>query len=255
MKQATLTRVGSISLVDLQAICHSVGRDFIPHPFVLTRPSGIEILDEYLAYTAAIPERLRDGDLHDIGQWFRSYVDADIRVECVVSIVGAPRGRILAHRQGQLGFIAAQRSEDHVVEIYAVAPYDLGPAIAGSLKLTQPGRHPKAQIPEFLRQPSAPDSDDGFAIRHRDHRSNTVSLPRAKVLRYTRIQSRWQIARDWGFDRDKDLVVYVAIEGDGDYIYEPGFEYLTPMNQRDLSRRIDVLIAADVARLRTLRGG
>lgn len=118
MKRTALSRVASLDLVDLQAVSDSLGRDFLPHPFVVTRPSRFGSFQEYQAYVAAIPERLAHGDLRDTSRWLTSYVQADIRVECVVSIVGSQRGRILAHRHGQLGFIAAQNSADHCVDIF-----------------------------------------------------------------------------------------------------------------------------------------
>lgn len=254
MKQVALNHVGRLDLVDLQALSDSIGRDFMPHPFVQFRPTRFADYDEYAAYTAAAPDRLSHGDLREFNQWFSSYLNADLRVECVVSIVDAPRGRILAHRRGELGFIAAQRTTDHVIDVYTVLPYDLGPAIAGSLALTRPGRQAKIVIPEFVRHPATGADDDAeLAIREQVVGSEAVSVPRSAVTRYTRVQSRWQQARDWGFDRDKDVVVCVAIDDDGDYIYAPGFHHLTPMTGQNLSDRIDALIAEDVARLRESR--
>jgi hypothetical protein len=256
MKQAALRRVGRIDLIDLQAISDSLGRDFLPHPFVVLQPSRFSSQQEYSSYVAAIPERLAKGDLREVKQWVTSYVEADIRVECVVSIVGSPRGRLLAHRQGQLGFVAAQDSADHVVDVYAVAPFDLGPAIAGSLALSKPGMHAKIVIPGLVREASAASGKDGLdpRILQRDGGRRPLSAPRSSVARYTRIQSRCQPARDWGFDRNKSTVACVTIKDDGDYIYAPEFEYLTPMTRQSLAGRIDDLIAEDVARLRNLRG-
>ncbi|WP_205874003.1 ESX secretion-associated protein EspG [Mycobacterium camsae] len=253
MKHVALNRVGSIDLVDLQAISDSTGRDFLPFPFAQLRPTRFASFQEYASHAAAAPERLRHGDLRDFHLWFTTYLNADIRVESVVSIVGAPRGRILAHRCGQSGFIAAQRSEDHVIDIYAVPPFDLGPAITSALALTGPGRHPKIVIPEFVRTKSRGDDSREVSVRSTEASSDALSVPRSKVLRYTRIQSRWQPARDWGFDRSKDVLVYVAIGDDGDYIYSPKFVYLTPMTAGNLSERIDQLIADDIARLRAQR--
>lgn len=255
MKRAALDYVGRLDLVDLQALSDSVGREFLPHPFVQQRPTRFANYEEYAAHRAAAPGRLRDGDLSDFNAWFTGCLNADIRVECVVSIVGAPRGRLLAHRRGESGFLAAQRSEDHAVDIYTVSPYDLGLAIVGALALTQPGKHPKIVIPEFVRQPtpSVGEEDSGFTIRQLDLQSDAKPVPRTDVKRYTRIQSRWQPARDWGFDRTKDLAVYVAIDDDGDYLYAPKFHYLTTMTARNLADRIDSLIADDVANVREFR--
>lgn len=252
MKRAALRRVGRIDLIDLQAISDSLGRDFIPHPFVMTTPSRFDSYQEYQTYLAAIGHRLTDGDLRDAQQWVTSYVDADIRVECVVSIVGSSRGRLLAHRRGQLGFLAVQNDEHHCVDIYAVPPYELGPAIAGSLALTQPGRHSAIVIPGLTRTPPR-DTEADSAVLQRDSGPGPASVARSRVTRYTRVQSRWQPARDWGFDRGKDTVACVAISDDGDYIYAPGFERLTPMTAASLRDRIDALIADDVVSLRESR--
>lgn len=256
MKRAALRRVGRIDLIDLQAITDSLGRDFLPHPFVVLKPSRFPSQQEYSSYVEAIPERLAQGDLRDLKQWITSYVEADIRVECVVSIVGSPRGRLLAHRQGQLGFVAAQDSADHVVDVYAVPPFDLGPAVAGSLALSQPGMHSKIVIPGLVRETATARVNDGLQppVLQRDGWRGPLSVPRSQVARYTRVQSRYLPARDWGFDRTKNTVACVTIKDDGDYIYAPKFEYLTPMTRQSLADRIDDLIAEDVARLRNLRG-
>ncbi|OBJ52924.1 hypothetical protein [Mycobacterium sp. 1423905.2] len=253
MKRAALSRVGRIDLVDVQAISDNLGRDFIPHPFVVSQPSPFDSYQEYENYLAAIPERLARGDLSAFDQWITSYLHAEIRVECVVSMVGAPRGRLLAHRRGPLGFLAVQDSKDHVVEVYTVSAYDLGLAIAGSIALTNPGTHSRIIIPDLVRPPHGASAADDFAVLRRERNAGSVSIPRSHVVRYTRIQSRWQPAREWGFDRSKKTVGYVCIKDDGDYIYAPGFDYLTPMTLSGLHNRVDELIAEDVTRLRHSR--
>ncbi|KQH79201.1 hypothetical protein AO501_14105 [Mycobacterium gordonae] len=255
MKRPALSPVGSIDLVDLQAVSDSLGRDFIPHPFVVLRQSRFGSYQQYQDYVAAIPERIARGDLRSISRWVASYQEADLRVECVVSIVGSQRGRIMAHRRDQLGFIAAQNYENDCVDIFEVSPYELGAVIAGSLALTQPGTHPKVVIPGLVRQPfpAGGGSDSDSSVVQRDSRTGRVSVPRNKVTRYTRIQSRWRPARDWGFDRRKTTVATVAVSNDGDYIYSPGFDYLTPTTMQNLGSRIDAAIAEDVADLRESR--
>ncbi|WP_065160401.1 ESX secretion-associated protein EspG [Mycobacterium asiaticum] len=255
MKRAALSRVGRIDLVDLQAISESLGRDFLPHPFVVPEPSRFDSYQEYEAYVAAVPERLAHGDLREFNQWLTSYVNSDIRVECVVSIVGAPRGRLLAHRHGQTGFLAAQNSAEQCIEVYRVSPYELGSAITGSLALTKPGTHSRIAIPDLVRvSPRDGGHDAVSTVLQRDSGRRNISIPRSELSRYTRVQSRCQPARDWGFDRRKNTAACVTIKNDGDYIYAPNFEYLTPMTPQLLSERIDALIAEDVASLRSLRG-
>ncbi|MBN3459623.1 hypothetical protein JNN96_36945 [Mycobacterium sp. DSM 3803] len=251
-----LKRVGALAMIDLEVMCDQRGMDSIPHPFAHLHPSPFSNLDEYHSYSSTVPDRLNYGDLQELKLWFESYREADLRVECVVSIVGALRERILAHRLGDLGFVAIQRSEDRLVEVYSVSPFDLGAAIAGLVGLTKPGAHPKIVIPEFRKKQSAEHgNDDGtFTIRHEKAPSPTMlAIPREKVLRYGRVQSRWQPARQWGFDREKNIAVWLHIADDGDYLYSPNFTFLTPMKGLNLRERIDQLIAEDVAIIRQMR--
>lgn len=255
VKRAALTRVGRLDLIDLQALCDSYGREFLPHPFAHLRSSPFACYHEYAAHRTAVRDRLSEGDLSELNPWFSSYLDADIRVECVVSTVGAPRGRLLAHRRGQLGFIAAQRPDEHLIEVYTVLPYELGPAIAGALTLTQPGKHARIAIPHFLRRAaSSPGDDEDVRVQYRDLDSEAVSVAPAQVTRCTRVQSHWKPARDWGFDHTKNAVVWVTTKDDGDYIYTPNFEFLTPMTARGLTVRIDELIAQDIDQARQSQG-
>lgn len=253
MKRVALNQVGRLDLIDLQAISDSYGREFMPHPFVHLRSSPFASYQEYEVHKIAVRDRLCRGDLSDFNRWFSTYLDADIRVECVVSSVVAPRGRLLAHRRGQHGFIAAQRPDDHVVEVYAVSPYEIGPAITEALTLTTPGRHAKIAIPDFVRrtvQPSSFDVNEIVPLVHRDRHTDTVSVPRSQVTRCVRVQSHWGPAREWGFSHSKKAVVCVAVEGDGDYLYTQSFEFLTPMTAHSLTSRINDLIAEDVAQVR-----
>ena len=253
-ERVALNRAGSIEVAGVAALSESYGRDFMPHPFAHTRSSEFAGLDDYTAYVTATLDRINHGDLRALKQWFVAYVNADIRVECAVENPGAPRGRLMAHRCGDAGYLAVQQPDADIVEVYTVSPYQLGAAIAGSLELTTPGKHQKIVIPEFAGRRTS----DAEAPVTRQHRVDTVNeeinVPYAEMTRYARVQSHWQPARDWGFDRGKNAVVCVRIGDDGEYIYAPGFAHLTPMTARVLARRIDELIAEDVAAVRQARG-
>lgn len=258
VERVALKRAGSIEVAGLTALSESHGRDFMPHPFAHTRPSEFANLDEYNAHAAEVLDRINNGDLRALKHWFASYVDADIRVECAVENPGAPRGRLVAHRRDESGYLAVQQPDADVVDVYTVSPYQLGAAIAGSMQLSGPGKNAKIVIPEFARRPEGAGDDedtaDRVAIQHRVEIRETVNVPYAEMTRYARVQSHWQPARAWGFDRGKNAVVWVRIGDDGEYIYAPGFTHLTPMTARGLARRIDELIAEDVAAVRAARG-
>ncbi|MBF9351500.1 MULTISPECIES: ESX secretion-associated protein EspG [Mycobacteroides] len=257
MASVALHRVGSIEVVGVDAISESYGRDFMPHPFAHTRASRFANYDEYAAFARDICGRTKDGDMTDLGRWFSTYVNADIRVECVVDIPDKPRVRVLGHRSNQMGYLAIQNPDEDVVDVYTVSPLELGAAITGSIPTSKPGKHSKVVIPEFAPRPTVntePDDVDAVSVRHRIEDPEILTVPYEEVTAFARVQSRWQPARDWSFDRGKKAVVWVRFMGDGDYIYAPGFTHLTPMTASGLVRRVDELIAEDVAEIRAARG-
>ncbi|WP_213016705.1 ESX secretion-associated protein EspG [Mycobacterium vicinigordonae] len=248
--------MGTIKVVGVDALSESHGREFMPHPLAHNRSSPFANLDEYTAYATEVVDRVMHGDLGGFKQWFDTYVNADLRVECTVDTPDARRERIVAHRSDQFGFLAAQQIDDDVVDIYTLSPYELGAAITAFSPLTKPGEHSKVIIPELLGRPErdTEDEDDAVSVRRRVDLPDGTLVPRTEVAMFGRVQSRWQPARDHGFDRTKNAVVWVRIRDDGDYIYAPGFAHLTPMSARGLTERIDELIAEDVAAIRQSRG-
>ncbi|OHV04674.1 ESX secretion-associated protein EspG [Mycobacterium talmoniae] len=238
----------------MEAISESYGRDFIPHPFAHIRPSPFTGLDGYTKYANDLLDRVNHGDLGELKKWFSSYVGADLRVECAIGAVSEPGGRLVAHRCGEVGYLAIQQPDEDTVKIYAVPPQGLGAAIAGSVGLTKPGKHAKILIPELA--PAAPRRDvtgPVSILAGREPVHDGVVVSQTQIARFGRVQSRWQPARNWGFDRQKKAVVWVRIDDDGDYIYAPGFTHLTPATARELMARVDQLIAEDVAAIREAR--
>lgn len=61
------------------------------------------------------------------------------------------------------------------------------------------------------------------------------------------VQSRCQPKGVWSVDWTRDAVVWVRIDGDRDYIYTPDYSQAVPVTPPTLRKRIDQLIAADVA--------
>jgi hypothetical protein len=248
----SLKPLARIDALDLDAISEFVGREFLPFPFVQTLPNRFAHFGEYAAHTRNLPDRFNHGDLTAVKKWFAAYADADVRVECRVQNTPAdtPCVRVLAHRSGMRGYFASQRPDD-VIEMFTLPPHDLAPAIAGTVELTKPGARSQIVIPEYVPQ-SLRDSD-GNGASGRSVNTSVVRVTGTEVTAYATVQSHCRPARDWGLDQDKNAVVWVRINDDGEYIYAPGYRYAKPMSRQDLSERIDRLIAEDAANPRESR--
>jgi hypothetical protein len=246
--------VGTLDLLDLQAIGSFYGLDFLPYPFMFTQRSRFAMADEASAYVASVPDRFQHGDLNVFAGCVFAYANADIRVECHVQYIPAdvPSVRVIAYRSGQLGFFAAQDPDDRI-EVYTLSPYDLGAAICDELSLTQPGRHPRIVVPKYAPKPQAIYDTGDFVVQHVREAPTEVTIPAHEVSAFSTVQSHWRQPRDWGFDRHKNAVVWIRIIDDGDYIYAPDHSHAVPMTKQILNRRIDELIAQDVATLREFR--
>jgi EspG family len=248
-----LKRLGRIDLLDLRVISEYLGRDFLPFPFIATLPNRFADFGAYNAHARTIPDRFNHGELSVFKKWFATYADADLRVECRVQYFPAdtPSLRVLAHRAGELGFLATQQPDD-VVEMFTLSPYDLGPAIAGMVDLNKPGAHPVIVIPDYVpqalrsRKQEAPEPNWGSGP--------PVTISSAEVTAYGTVQSHRQPARNWEVDQDKTAAVWMRLRDDGEYLYAVGYRSARPMTRRNLSERINDLIAADVAQLRQSRG-
>jgi hypothetical protein len=250
-----LQQVGSIDLTDLDIISRSYGRDFLPYPFMLTRPSRFSSHDDYVAYATSVPDRFNYGDLGVFRRWAASYVHAEIRVECHVQYIPAdtPSVRVVANRVGELGYLAKQRPDEDVIDIYELSPYDLGQAVANSIDLVKPGDHSEIVIPEYVLPAHNTDTAEDFTLHHAVDTSTATEVRRADVTAFGTVQSHWRPTRRWGLDRGKKAVVWVRIKDDGDYIYATDFSRASPLRRPALAERIDKLIAEDVAVLRNFR--
>lgn len=267
MTNVALNRVGSIAVVDLEAICELYGRYVLPYPLGRSRPVGSLWL--LTRDTAPVGERLNNGDLRIFREWVEAYVRADISAECRVSYPSdeVPDIRLHAFRAGESGFIAAQRPDADVidvVEISTVSPYDLGAVIAGSVALTKPGSRSQITVPGNTGYFAAPvdtfdpdDEDDeyGFTVRDTVRATPTATtVADGDVTATATVQSRCDPAREWGVDAAKKVLTWMQVKDDGDYISTPDSGYAVPMTEEMLRTRIDQLIAEDVAVLRRRRG-
>lgn len=260
MSTVRLTPLGSAELVDLIGMCPGNG-DGVPYPFWRTRRDP---------YWGDIAQKLPpfgdrfDEELSPLRPWVETYGCADIWVEGRVKAFteNTPDIRLLAHRAGEAGFIAAQHPATDVVDVYRLSPLDLGAAVAGMAKLTQPGSRPAIVLPGFLdhfidKPADVTDDEDDYDV---SIRVNAGSSSRATILDYDNVillgivQSRCGPSEVRGVDWARDAVVWVRIRGDGDYVYTSDRGHAVPVTARTLRDRIDQLIAADVAVLRRQRG-
>jgi hypothetical protein len=255
-----LHRVGEINLCDLEMIGRLQGQEGLPYPFGTTHPR--EQHDERIP---SVAERLEHGDLSAFREWAETYVAADIWVACRVHHSSADRHgrRILAYRAGEAGYLACQRSNSDIVDVSRLSALDLGAAIAGAVGLTEPGTQPSLVIPGYVgyfghrAATEYDDSDDEvwpvLVAAHRPPQPVHSVVADENVTAITTIQSRWQPPRHWGVDWTKNVIVYLQIDGDGDYVYRPDFSHAVPLTEHLLSERIDGLIAEDIAALRRER--
>ncbi|BDB40896.1 MULTISPECIES: ESX secretion-associated protein EspG [Mycobacterium] len=266
MPAVSREHIGGIDISDLARICDVLGLDGLPYPFAETGRPGLQVSNPPEPHRFS--DRPADGDLRGFHRWIQAYTRADIWVECRVLYRATEAGdipdtRISALRADQLGFCAVQRPDLDVVDVYELAPYDLGAAIANSVPLIGPGRHSQITIPKYVdyfadsTTADADTADDDYTFSVLEpvtSRSATVTVPDAGVAAVGTIQSHWEPARSWGMDWAKSLVAWVQISDDGDYVYVPDFSHAVPATERKLADRIDDLIAADVAVLRRRRG-
>lgn len=268
MALVAMNGLGSVDLADLAALYELQGYDFLPYPFLELRPA-----EQHDASTPVV-ERFADGDLRIFRDWIAAYPRADLWVECRVVNYLSPDTAgigILGYRMGESGFFASQRPDRDLVDVSTVSPYELGAAVTASVALSQPGIHPQIDVPGYTKrfaasaQAADPGSvsdvdDDAYEISVRDTSWSTpvepigMTMADEDIATLVVIQSRCQPVQAWGPDLDRKLVVCVRIKDDGEYIFAPDFSHATPLTAQMLHKRVDQLIAEDVAVLRQRRG-
>ena len=261
MSTADRRKVGSVSLLDVDIINSLYGHDFLPYPFMFTQPPRFSWHDEraeYEMYERSVPERFNNGDLAIYQQCAAAYVNADIRVECHVQYIPAdtPSVRVVALRCDQLGFLAQQRPDEDVIDIYELSPYLLGPAVADSVALEKPGHRSRIVIPEYVRGPNNAGAAEDLTVRDMTEEvPDAIVVPRSDVTAFGTVQTHWRPTRSWGLDPSKKFAVWVRIKDDGEYLYKPDFSEATPVTRPTLAERIDRLISEDIKALRQFRSG
>jgi hypothetical protein len=258
MSTADLRKIGSIGVVDLDILSRFYGRDFLPYPFMLTRPSSFSWHDEYVEYARSVPDRFNNGDLRMFRECAGWYANADIRVECHVQYIPAdsPSVRVVAARRDQEGFLAKQRPNEDVIDVYELSPYLLGTGIAESVALQKPGRWSAIVIPEYAPVTNSAGACQDFTSRHTiEGAPSATEVPLAQVAAFGTVQSHWRPTRYWGIDPGKNAAVWVRIKDDGEYLYQPDFSEAKPISRPTLADRIDRLISEDVKVVRQFRNG
>lgn len=240
--------IGAIDVADLARLCDIQGYEWLPYPFT---PTGL-------------PGLPGTGDLSVFRPWLDAYAGADIWLECRVlhSCDTVADTRISAVRADEAGFCAVQRTDADVIDVYRLSAYDLGSAVSASVTLAGPGRLPRITVPKYVDYFVRPHEQDGDdypflvleQVTARTSDAGATSVPNAQVAALGTVQSRCSPAPHWGMDWDSELVVWVQIEDDGDHVYQSDFDHAVPVTRSQLVRRIDRLIAADVAALRRRRG-
>lgn len=251
-RKAHAVEVGTLDLFDFQLINERFGRELLPYPFMLTRPTRFEFVDEVARYAAQLPDRLRSGDLTAFARCLDAWPHADVTVTGHVQYVPAvtPSIRLLAFRTGQSGYLLEQRADADVLDVYTVSPFELGAAMVAAMGLEQPGRHPLVVDAEYVPSRPAVVDEDDVVVRHGVSAERGVKRSISQLSAYAQMQSSWRPAREWGVDPRKESLIWVRLDGDGDYLGAPDRSSGVPLTAALLRERIDGLIDADIEWLR-----
>ncbi|SEH60202.1 hypothetical protein SAMN04489835_1900 [Mycolicibacterium rutilum] len=247
--------LGRVAVVDLEAACALFGYDMLPAPLGRSRPVGSVWL--LTRDVAPIEDRLHDGDLRGVRAWVESVVRADVHVECTVHRFedDGPDLRVHGLRAGESCFIGVQtRDADgvDVVDIHGVSAGALAAAVVDAVGLTGAGVRQRIAVPgSGDRLPDTPElldeyDDFGFLIPGAEVAAVPV-VESGDVTATGTVRARCDPARYWGADADRRVLQWVQVDGDGDYLYEPGDSgYAEPVDAETLTSYLDGLIADEL---------
>src|SRR5262249_19661978 len=150
--EAELLPLDTIDLWDLKVLNEVHAYNFLPYPFAHTRPAEFGSVEEVAAHASGVRERYVGGDLKHLDKYMVTYAGADICVTLNVQYIpnDTPSVRIVAHRMDEQGFLAEQRPDVDLVDVYRLSPYELGAAISQKAPVGQPGQHSAIVVTEYL---------------------------------------------------------------------------------------------------------
>ncbi|OAN42498.1 ESX secretion-associated protein EspG [Mycolicibacterium iranicum] len=208
--------VGAAAVVDLEAACALYGLDVLPFPLGRSRPVGSVWLAS--RNVRPIEDRLND-DLHGVRAWVEALVRSDFCLECRVrlSVEDTPDRRMHGLRSGESAFVAVQghdRGVD-VVDIYAVSPEMMGPAIVESVGLVGAGAHPRIAV--TATGESRPDASLESDLDFLAPPPSDATVPRVGV-RDVVATGTMQVRSGPALS----ILQWVQIRDDGDYVFDSG---------------------------------
>ena len=255
--ETELLPLDTIDLYDLKVLNEVHAYNFLPYPFMHTRPAEFGTVEDVAKHASTVRERYAGGDLKHLDKYMVSYAGADICVTLNIQYIpnDTPSVRIVAHRKDEQGFLAQQRPDVDLVDVYRLSPYELGAAISQRAAIDKPGQHAAIVVNEYLLPDQNVYDSGGFAVSETFVERAEVTVPRDDVTAYASVQSHWRRRAKWGPDWNKETLVWIQVRDDGDYIFASDMASAQPMTRSLLHERIDQLIAGDVAILREKRRG
>lgn len=253
--------IGTLSVLELDTLSKHYGRDFLPYPFRFTRSIPYESADDVRVFRASVLDGFKSGKFDHLRRWLDVQLrDADLRIECMyVYADGKPSVDVSATRWNDIGYIARQDDHD-VIFFKQKTAYDIGPEVVKLVDMTgRPGALGTITVPSIgITAPvsSRPREDDSDV----PIKANVFSTsePAHKLVPYTdllaggEIYTAWRPARQWGRDRVKGPIGWIATRH-GDYMVEQPHEYATPVTRQQLLEKVNRSISKEIADLKSQR--
>lgn len=247
-----MAAVSTVALVDLEAACELYGRDTVPDPLGRSRPVGsVWLLSRD---HGPIENRLNGGDMGDVRTWIQALGRAEVCLECRVSSAEGPDFRLHALKVDETGFLATQRIDPdgvEVVDISVVPSQALAAVVVQTVGLVGAGSRLRiAVVGGGDRLPVPPETVDeyddfGFLIPKAEPRDTALEVVDAcDVIAVAELKSWHDPDRRWDGDANRQILQWVQIKDDGDYLYVPGGAgYAEPLDTALLRTCLDELIA------------
>jgi hypothetical protein len=247
--------LGTVSILELQALAAHIGRAVLPYPFRFTKPVAQSYEHEMREYRNEIRDRVTAGEFAHLRRWLDVALrDAEIRVDSMVTTATDVVAAVSATRWQELGFVAVQDNDDNVT-VHQVSAYEIGAEVAKLARLGgKPGVHPRVEIPSVRvhTRRSASIATGTVVVDGVKAADPLPVIPFEKLVAGGRIHVDHRTTAAWSPDRSKEFIAWVNT-ADGDYVVQPPYEFAKPVTRNELAAGIDRLIAAEAARLREKR--